>query len=151
MQGLKTFLIYIMAITLTTANTAYAQLSPSEKEKIEIDEEIVEKEMEPYAYSLRQLIKEAEKRLESIDREIENKDREDLAREHFEKGNVLYKEGRLKEAKKEWQEALGITRRPEMKDYIRRNEKKSVIPFYVNKMWGLGTPEDLKNYLRNNQ
>ena len=30
-------------------------------------------------------------------------------------------------------------------------EKKSVIPFYVHKMWGLGTPEDLKNYLRNNQ
>lgn len=26
-------------------------------------------------------------------------------------------------------------------------DNKSLIPFYVNKMWGIGTPEDLKNYL----
>ena len=26
---------------------------------------------------------------------------------------------------------------------------KTLIPFYVNKMWGLGTPEDLKYYLEN--
>ena len=26
---------------------------------------------------------------------------------------------------------------------------KSLIPFYVHKMWGLGTPEDLKHYLEN--
>jgi len=26
-------------------------------------------------------------------------------------------------------------------------DNKSLIPFYVNKMWGVGTPEDLKNYL----
>ena len=27
------------------------------------------------------------------------------------------------------------------------NDGKSLIPFYVHKMWGLGTPADLKNYL----
>jgi hypothetical protein len=26
---------------------------------------------------------------------------------------------------------------------------KTLIPFYVNKMWGLGTPEDLKYFLEN--
>jgi dTDP-glucose pyrophosphorylase len=26
-------------------------------------------------------------------------------------------------------------------------DKKTLVPFYVNKMWGIGTPEDLKNYL----
>ena len=26
---------------------------------------------------------------------------------------------------------------------------KTLIPFYVTKMWGLGTPEDLKHYLEN--
>jgi NDP-sugar pyrophosphorylase family protein len=28
-------------------------------------------------------------------------------------------------------------------------DKKSLIPFYVHKMWGLGTPEDLRNFLEN--
>ena len=28
---------------------------------------------------------------------------------------------------------------------------KTLIPFYVHKMWGLGTPEDLKNYLESNR
>jgi NDP-sugar pyrophosphorylase family protein len=27
-------------------------------------------------------------------------------------------------------------------------DKKSLIPFYVHKMWGLGTPEDLNDYLK---
>ena len=30
--------------------------------------------------------------------------------------------------------------------YISLN--KSLIPFYVSKMWGIGTPEDLNNFLR---
>lgn len=28
---------------------------------------------------------------------------------------------------------------------------KGLVPFYVNKMWGLGTPEDLRYFLNNNQ
>tara|TARA_R110002167_G_scaffold366296_1_gene594555 strand:+ start:5462 stop:6181 length:720 start_codon:yes stop_codon:yes gene_type:complete len=28
-------------------------------------------------------------------------------------------------------------------------DSKSLIPFYVNKMWGLGTPEDLRYYMEN--
>lgn len=28
-------------------------------------------------------------------------------------------------------------------------DKKNLIPFYVHKMWGLGTPEDLRNFLEN--
>jgi NDP-sugar pyrophosphorylase family protein len=27
-------------------------------------------------------------------------------------------------------------------------DQKTLVPFYVNKMWGLGTPEDLKSYLK---
>jgi len=30
------------------------------------------------------------------------------------------------------------------------SENKTLIPFYVNKMWGIGTPEDLKTYLNKN-
>ena len=29
-------------------------------------------------------------------------------------------------------------------------DNKTMIPFYVHKMWGLGTPEDLKHFLDNN-
>jgi dTDP-glucose pyrophosphorylase len=29
------------------------------------------------------------------------------------------------------------------------SDHKTLIPFYVNKMWGLGTPEDLRHYLDN--
>ena len=28
------------------------------------------------------------------------------------------------------------------------SDNKALIPFYVHKMWGVGTPEDLKTYLR---
>ena len=28
---------------------------------------------------------------------------------------------------------------------------KTLIPFYVHRMWGIGTPEDLKNFLANNR
>jgi dTDP-glucose pyrophosphorylase len=31
------------------------------------------------------------------------------------------------------------------------SEEKKLIPFYVHKMWGIGTPEDLKYYLENNK
>jgi len=26
---------------------------------------------------------------------------------------------------------------------------KTLLPFYVHKMWGIGTPEDLKSFLEN--
>jgi len=29
------------------------------------------------------------------------------------------------------------------------SDKKTLVPFYVSEMWGLGTPEDLRNYLDN--
>ena len=30
------------------------------------------------------------------------------------------------------------------------SKEKKLIPFYVHKMWGIGTPEDLKYYLESN-
>ncbi|MCK4462719.1 MAG: hypothetical protein KAU58_00215 [Candidatus Omnitrophica bacterium] len=85
-----------------------------------------------YTYSLKQLIEQTEKNIEKVDEKLkkqetekENQKRETEAREHFEKGNSLYEEGRLKEAKKEWKKALGITNPPQMKDYVRDSEKKA--------------------------
>jgi dTDP-glucose pyrophosphorylase len=31
------------------------------------------------------------------------------------------------------------------------NSGKTLIPFYVNKMWGIGTPEDLRYFLKNHE
>jgi len=48
-----------------------------------------------------------------------------VARQHYYLGNSLYKQGKIAEAKKEWQEALRITRDLEMKGYIREVERRS--------------------------
>jgi len=85
-----------------------------------------------YTYSLKQLIEEAKKNIKKIDEELEkreiekrNREREAKAREYFEKGKSLYKVGKLKEAKQAWQKTLEITKNPEMKDYIKKSEKKA--------------------------
>lgn len=90
------------------------------------------KQEKGYTYSLKQLIEQTEKNIEKVDeklkeREIEeeNRKRELEAREHFEKGNALYKEGKLKEAKSQWQKALEITKDPQMKSYVKMSERRA--------------------------
>ncbi len=80
---------------------------------------------EDYNVSLRALIEQARENVEKVDgelkkQELERRIRQRAAgiREHFERGNVLYKEGKLKEAKQAWQKALEISEDPELKDYI---------------------------------
>jgi colicin import membrane protein len=104
----------------------------ADKEKLEISLETVEKAMPVYSLSLKQLIEEAEKNIKKVDKELkeqkifrENRERETKVREYFEKGNLLYGEGKLEEAKKEWQEAVSITGVSEMKGYIQEAERKA--------------------------
>lgn len=85
-----------------------------------------------YTLNLKQLVKEAEKNIKKVEGEIEereiencNRQREDEIRKHFERGNTLYKEGKLEEAKIEWQKALKISKDPEIRDYIRGSEKRA--------------------------
>ncbi|MCK4946873.1 MAG: hypothetical protein KAS46_00720, partial [Candidatus Aureabacteria bacterium] len=85
-----------------------------------------------YTLNLKQLIKETEKNIKKVENEIEegkindrNRKREDEVKKHFEKGNILHKEGKLKEAKKEWQKALKISKDPEMKGYIKESAKRA--------------------------
>ena len=99
-------------------------------EKLEIQPEAVAKTMPAYKFTLKQLIEEARRNILRVEEDIRqqeilerNKTREAEIREHFEKGNALYQEGKLKEAKKEWEEVLRITGDPEMKNYIRQAEK----------------------------
>ena len=86
---------------------------------------------EGYTYSLKELISKAEEKIEMVNEELEQqrieaaqKERERLAREHFEKGNRLYEQGQLKEAKKEWQKVLELTEDENMKSYIKKKIKR---------------------------
>ena len=88
-------------------------------------------EMKGYTYNIKRLLEEIEENLQKVDGEIEetevrkrNEEREAKVLEHFERGNILYKEGKLKEAKKEWRKALKISKDSEMKDYIKESEKR---------------------------
>jgi len=61
----------------------------------------------------------------AYERAGEKEKRETMARLYFKKGNALYKEGKLKEAREQWQKALDLTTCPVMKDYIRQSDRKA--------------------------
>ncbi len=101
-------------------------------QEIEIKTQEVERKIPSYSYNLKELIKEAEKNLKKVDEEIrkrdvlkENREKEKIAIEHFEKGNRLYQEGNLDEAKKEWKNVMEISKDPDMKDYIFKAERRA--------------------------
>lgn len=124
---MKRVLIFLFIFLLIPAFCFAQEIEEPEKEKIEISPEAVEKKMSSHAFNLKQLIKEAEKNIKKVDTQIRNQEREVTVRQHFEKGNQLYQEGKLKEAKKEWQEALSITKDPEMKEYIRQAQRRQEV------------------------
>ncbi len=118
---LKFFIIIL--ITVFIPASIYAQ-------EIEIKSEKVAEKLPSYPYNLKRLIREAERNLKKVNKQIKekealekNREKEKVAREHFEKGNTFHKEGKLEEAKKEWQEIIEISKDPEIKDYIRKAEK----------------------------
>jgi len=85
-----------------------------------------------YTYNLKELIEKAKENIKKVDKELAQKAVEDRnmqkeakAQEYFEKGNILYEQGKLQEAKQEWQKALEITKSPELEEYIKISEKKS--------------------------
>ena len=53
----------------------------------------------------------------------------------FVNNNLLFETPKLLQSVSDFNELIG--------------DGKTLIPFYVHKMWGLGTPEDLKYYLEN--
>lgn len=85
-----------------------------------------------YTYNLKELIDKAKENIRKVDKELEqraveerNMQIEAKAQEHFEKGNILYGQGKLREAKQEWQKALETTKNPELEEYIKSSEKKA--------------------------
>ena len=85
-----------------------------------------------YTYNFQDLIKKANENIRKVDKELQkqareesNKKKEAVAREHFEKGDVLYKEGKLQEAQREWRKALDIAKSPDLQEYIKSSAKKA--------------------------
>jgi hypothetical protein len=103
------------------------------KDKIEIKGDAIEKSIPSYRMRLKDILKEAEENIKKVDKELKsqevvarNREREAKVAEAFEKGNQLYKNGKLEEAKEEWKKALGISKDPEMRGYIEEAERKAV-------------------------
>lgn len=85
-----------------------------------------------YTYNLKRLLEQTEKNIQKVEEEIRqaevrkrNEEREARAVEHFEKGNQLYQEGNLIEAREQWEKTLELSKTPEMKDYIKEAEKRT--------------------------
>ena len=85
-----------------------------------------------YTYNLKHLLEQAEKNIQKVEEEIKqveirkrNKERETRAIEHFENGNQLYQEGKLKEAREQWEKTLKLSKDPGMKGYIKEAGKRA--------------------------
>lgn len=119
---------FFLAVILFVPTQVFSQ----EKSSVEISSENIEKTLPAYNANLKKIIEEAERNIARIDGELKkreavkrNEEREAKVREHFEAGNKLHAEGRLEEAKVEWEKALEITRDPEMRGYIKESEKRA--------------------------
>jgi colicin import membrane protein len=126
----------IFCLTLASALTFLFSYSASfaqePNDKWQVDPEVVAKAIPSHKLTLKQLIAQAEKNIRMVEGKIKkeevfsgNQDREEVARQHVDRGYDLYKQGKTAEAKKEWQEALKITRDLQMKGYIKEVERRS--------------------------
>ncbi|MBU0693299.1 MAG: tetratricopeptide repeat protein [Candidatus Omnitrophica bacterium] len=123
-----------MTLSSKEANTEELQeeiTSEEEKEKLEINSEIIEKKVPAYTTGLKQLIEEAEKWIKKLDEEIKdakmferNRGKEEKVREHYAQAILLYQQGELEKAKKELEKVIEIAKESEMKGYIHWSEKR---------------------------
>jgi hypothetical protein len=96
------------------------------------DLQIQEKpELRGYTCNLKRLLDQAKENIRKVDEEIKqseirkrNEAREAAIKEHFGKGNQLYRQKKLREAKEEWQKAEEISKDPEMKGYIKESQQR---------------------------
>lgn len=89
------------------------------------------KTQEGYIFNLKDLIKESKTKIEKVDDKLQeqarlrrNQQREEKAREYYERAMRLYDEGKYEEAQDFWRKAVKITEHPEMKDYINESVRK---------------------------
>lgn len=114
------------AATAETASAAALKEKPAEEKaaeeekiKIEISEREINSRVPSLKNNLKDIIRDADANIKRIDNVLKAEESERGAREHFVKGNSLYKEGKFEEAEKEWNTALGLAKDPEFRKGIR--------------------------------
>lgn len=124
--NLEKLLVFIIIFTLTLSpatREVFAQGSPDSKKTVEIKTKTVKEAAPYYATSLKKIKKQATKNLKKINSELKARENEKAAKEFFDEGNLLYKEGDLPEAEKKWEKALDITKDRDLKSQIRKAKK----------------------------
>jgi len=120
-------LLLCPCIIFVLAFSASAQF-PSE-EPLSLKEQ---KDKEGYVVNLKDLIKKSKKKIEQVNNKIKdqarmrrNQQREEKAKEYYNKAMSLYQDGKLKEAQQLWEKAIKITEHPEMKGYVRESVRRA--------------------------
>lgn len=135
-RGRNVFLgtgIFLMFIFLLGANWQESRGSDAEEmqEDVFVQSENVKKmvpKAKGYTYNLNQLVKQVKENIKKVDQEIRDvelrqqyfQEKENEIRDYYERGNTLYEQGDLSEAKEAWQQALSLAQDPEMQSYIKR-------------------------------
>jgi TolA-binding protein len=88
-------------------------------------------EQSSYVYDLRKLIEKSKDNIKRVNEKIQeqaiykrNQQREEKAREYYERAVQLFEEGKTNEARDLWEKSIKITEHPEMKDYIKGSERR---------------------------
>jgi len=122
----------VLGLFLQLAGVVYAEPQQQVKAVEDVFRFKETPKLRGYTYDLKSLIETAERNIKKVDDEImrqeidkRNEEREAQVISYFERGNQLYKEGKLKEAKSEWEKAVSISRNPEMKDYIEKRSRQA--------------------------
>lgn len=126
----------VLGIFLQLAGGVFAEPSQQVKAVEDVFQFKETPKLRGYTYDLKSLIETAQRNIKKVDDEImrqeidkRNEEREAQVVSYFERGNQLYKEGKLKEAKSEWEKAVNISKDPEMKDYIEERSRQAAQRF----------------------
>ena len=121
-----------MIITAIAACAGYGQdaskeaaSSGPEAVKVTVDNTIIEKRTASYSKSLKEIVREAEANLKKVDQELQKQQAARTIRESAAKGDELYKEGKLEEAKEEYKKAVDLSKEPAVKKHIKESERKA--------------------------
>lgn len=96
-----------------------------EKIKIEISEKEIDARVPSYKKNLKEIIRDADANIKRIDSQLKAEDNERGAKEHYDKGNAFYNEGKFEDAGKEWNSALGLAKELEFRKRIRGSLKRA--------------------------
>ncbi|MDP8213257.1 MAG: hypothetical protein P9X22_08235 [Candidatus Zapsychrus exili] len=131
LHKIKKLLIISIIFTISINGPAFAQ-SVADEPELTIPTLKEQKAKEGYIINLKDLIKRSKKKIEHVNVKLKdqakrrrNQQREEKAREYYEKAVRLSSEGKLELAQELWRKSIKITEHPEMKGYISESVRKT--------------------------